>query len=105
MAQKGGAVTSHIRIGPDPQGIYTSRLSEGMTDVLVACDMIVGSGLPVLKTLRPGQTAAILNTDVSPTGEFQTNRNMQLGEDRMRSSITEAIGDGRSLSCLQARAA
>ena len=34
MAQKGGSVTSHIRIGPDPQGIYTSRLSEGMTDVL-----------------------------------------------------------------------
>ncbi|WP_372764379.1 indolepyruvate ferredoxin oxidoreductase family protein, partial [Litorivivens sp.] len=27
MAQKGGAVTSHIRIGPDPKGIYTSRLS------------------------------------------------------------------------------
>jgi len=23
MAQKGGAVTSHIRIGPDPKGIYT----------------------------------------------------------------------------------
>src|SRR5207237_10079334 len=51
MAQKGGAVTSHIRIGPDPKGIYTSRLSEGMTDVVIACDMIVGSGLPVLKTV------------------------------------------------------
>jgi indolepyruvate ferredoxin oxidoreductase len=95
MAQKGGAVTSHIRIGPDPKGIYTSRLSEGMTDVLIACDMIVGSGLPVLKTVRPGRTAAILNTDVSPTGEFQTNKNMQLGEDPMRASILEAIGGGR----------
>src|SRR5260370_21222120 len=78
MAQKGGAVTSHIRIGPDPNGIYTSRLSEGMTDVLIACDMIVASGLPVLKTARPGRTAAILNTDLSPTGEFQPNKNMQL---------------------------
>ncbi|HEV7448445.1 MAG TPA: indolepyruvate ferredoxin oxidoreductase family protein [Steroidobacteraceae bacterium] len=95
MAQKGGAVTSHIRIGPDPKGIYTSRLSEGMTDVIVACDLIVGSSLPVLKTVRPGRTAAILNTDVSPTGEFQTNKNMQLGEDQMRTSILEAIGGGR----------
>jgi len=95
MAQKGGAVTSHIRIGPDPKDIYTSRLSDGMTDVLLACDMIVGSGLPALKTVRPGSTAAILNTDVSPTGEFQTNRHMQLGEDQMRASIREALGGGQ----------
>src|SRR5882724_11785239 len=95
MAQKGGAVTSHIRIGPDPNGIYTSRLSEGMTDVLIACDMIVGSGAPVLKTLRPGHTAAILNTDIAPTGEFRPTRNLQLGEDAMRASICEAIGGGR----------
>jgi indolepyruvate ferredoxin oxidoreductase len=94
MAQKGGAVTSHIRLGPDPEGIHTSRLSEGMTDVLIACDMIVGSGPPVLKTLRPGRSTAILNTDVTPTGEFQTNRNMQLDEDRMRTVIREALGGG-----------
>src|SRR5580704_1375849 len=29
MAQKGGSVTSHIRIAADPRTIYTSRLSEG----------------------------------------------------------------------------
>ena len=94
MAQKGGAVTSHIRIGPDPKSIYTSRLSEGMTDVLIACDMIVGSGPPVLKTVHPGRTAAILNTDVAPTGEFQTNKNMELGDDRMRAAVLEALDGG-----------
>jgi indolepyruvate ferredoxin oxidoreductase len=95
MAQKGGSVTSHIRIGPDPKGIYASRLSEGMTDLLIACDMIVGSGLPVLKSVRPGHTAAILNTNVSPTGEFQTNRYMELGEDGMQAAILEALAGGR----------
>src|SRR3546814_10145211 len=35
MAQKGGAVASHIRIGRDLSGIYTSRLSDGMCDVLI----------------------------------------------------------------------
>lgn len=94
MAQKGGAVTSHIRIGPDPKGIYTSRLSEGMTDVLIACDMIVGSGASVLKTVRPGHTAAIMNTDVAPTGEFQTNKYLDLGEARLRAAILEAIDGG-----------
>jgi indolepyruvate ferredoxin oxidoreductase len=95
MAQKGGAVTSHIRIGPDPKEIHTSRLGEGMTDVLIACDMIVGSSLPVLKTVRPGRTAAILNTEVTPSGEFQTNRNMQLDTDRMLAWICATLDGGR----------
>jgi len=94
MAQKGGSVTSHIRLGLDPQRIYTSRLSEGMTDVLIACDMIVGSGAAVLKTVRPGRTAAIVNTDVAPTGEFQTHKNMHFGGQTMHTAIAEAIDGG-----------
>lgn len=95
MAQKGGAVTSHIRIGADLKGIYTSRLSEGMTDILLACDMIVGSSAPVLKTLRPGATMAILNTDVAPTGDFQSNKYLDLGEARLRAAILKALDGGR----------
>ncbi len=91
MAQKGGAVTSHIRIGPDPKGIYTSRLSEGMCDLMLACDMIVGASAPVLKTIKPGSTAAILNTDVAPTGDFQSNKHLDLGEARLRSAVLKAL--------------
>ncbi len=95
MAQKGGSVTSHIRIGADPARIYTSRLSEGMADLLIACDMIVGSGPAVLKTLRPARTAAIVNTDVSPTGEFQSRNDMDLGDAPMRAAIEAALDGGR----------
>jgi indolepyruvate ferredoxin oxidoreductase len=91
MAQKGGSVTSHIRIGRDPQSIYTSRLSEGMSDVLLGCDLIVASGQAVLKTVRPGHTVAILNTDVAPTGDFQSNKHLDLGEGRMRNAVIAAI--------------
>ena len=101
MAQKGGSVTSHIRIGADPHGIFSSRLSEGMTDLLIACDMIVAAGPSTLKTVRPGRTAAVLNTDVSPTGEFQTHKDMDLGDGKMRDAIVEAL-DGGSLFTLPA---
>ncbi len=94
MAQKGGSVTSHIRIGADPATIYTSRLSEGMTDLLIACDMIVGSGPAVLRTMRPERTAALLNTDVLPTGEFQSRKDMDLDDDKMRSAIVDALDGG-----------
>lgn len=94
MAQKGGSVTSHIRIGPDPRGIYSSRLSEGMSDLIIACDLVVGSGAPVLKTVRPGHTAAVLNTDVAPTGAFQSNKHFDLGEARLRKAILDALAGG-----------
>ncbi|WP_372859151.1 2-oxoacid:acceptor oxidoreductase family protein [Sphingobium lactosutens] len=78
MAQKGGAVTSHIRAGPTPDGIYTSRLGVATADLILACDMIVASGAEVLKTVDPGTTVAVANSDVTLTGEFQTNRKMDL---------------------------
>jgi indolepyruvate ferredoxin oxidoreductase len=92
MAQKGGAVTSHIRIGSDPNAIYTSRLGIGTTDVIIACDIIVGSGADVLKTVRPGITQAVVNEDVTPTGEFQTNRNLDMGAETMQAAIRQALG-------------
>ena len=98
MAQKGGSVTSHIRIAADPRTIYTSRLSEGMADLLIACDMIVGSGPTVLRTMRPGRTAAILNTDVSPTGEFQSRNDMDLSDEPMRAAIASALEGGPLLA-------
>jgi indolepyruvate ferredoxin oxidoreductase len=94
MAQKGGAVTSHIRIGTSTDSIYSSRLVEGMTQLILACDMIVSASPAVLKTVKPGHTAAILNNDVAPTGDFQSNKYLDLGEARLRSSIIEALAGG-----------
>lgn len=94
MAQKGGAVTSHIRIAPSPADIYTSRLSEGMTDLILACDMIVGSGQTVLKTVKPGQTTIILNDDIAPTGDFQANNKTELPAESMKAAIEKAVGSG-----------
>ncbi|WP_157219359.1 indolepyruvate ferredoxin oxidoreductase family protein [Flavisphingomonas formosensis] len=97
MAQKGGAVTSHIRTGPTPDTIYTSRLGVATSDLILACDMIVGSGAEVLRTVKPGATAAVVNSDVTPTGEFQTNRKLDLGGEALEATIREALGNGAFL--------
>jgi len=65
-----------------------------MADLLIACDMIVGSGPAALKTVRPGRSTAILNTDVSPTGEFQSRNDMDLGDEPMRAAIAAALEGG-----------
>ncbi|MFL7962126.1 indolepyruvate ferredoxin oxidoreductase family protein [Pseudomonas kielensis] len=102
MAQKGGAVTSHIRIGPDPSTIFTSRLGIGMTDLILGCDLIVTSSADVLKTVRPGVTHVIANTDVTPTGAFQTNRDLVMDEAGMLKAVEMALGDDSGLSCIAA---
>ncbi|TNF04548.1 MAG: indolepyruvate ferredoxin oxidoreductase family protein [Sphingomonadales bacterium] len=101
MAQKGGAVTSHIRIAASPEQLTATRLSFGHTDVLLACDAIIGSSQDVLKTLDPHRSVAIVNADVTPTGEFQTNRDASYDDSALVAAIARAL-DGGTLHSLHA---
>lgn len=94
MAQKGGAVTSHVRIGAKPEDIPSARLGTGQVDVLVACDLVVGSSPEVLALTRP-DTQVLANEDVVPTGEFQRNRNLDLTATRFLSAIGKRVDPAR----------
>jgi indolepyruvate ferredoxin oxidoreductase len=98
MAQKGGAVTSHIRVGASPEALSSTRLTFGHADVLLACDAIVGSSKDVLKTLDPGRSVAVVNADIAPTGEFQTNRDASYDDTALIGAITRALKGGELFS-------
>jgi len=102
MAQKGGAVTSHIRIGADTGAIPSARLGTGQVDVLIACDLVVGSGPDVLALTRP-DTQVLANEDVVPTGEFQRNRNLDLTASRFIGAIGKRV-DPANIATLRAGA-
>lgn len=93
MAQKGGSVSSHVRLSRTPT-TYSARLGEGMTDLLLACDMIGGAAPAALKTLRLGAAQAVVNADVAPTGEFHSNNFLNLDEAQLQSCIEEALAGG-----------
>jgi indolepyruvate ferredoxin oxidoreductase len=90
MAQKGGAVTSHIRVADAVEAIPSARLRTGQADVVIACDLVVGSSPEVLDLSR-GDTRMVANADVLPTGEFQTNRDLDLSATRFVSAIARRI--------------
>src|SRR5690606_28548666 len=94
MAQKGGAVTSHVRIGADTDAIPSARLGTGQADLLIACDLIVGSAPDVLGLAR-SYTHVQANEDVFPTGEFQTNRNLDLTATRFLAAIGKRVAPDR----------
>lgn len=95
MAQKGGAVTSHLRVAPTQDRLHSARLDVATTDLILACDMVVASSTSVLTTAKAGVTTAILNSDVTPTGAFQTSRDFDVGSEKLDRAIEQALAGGR----------
>ncbi|HEY5656898.1 MAG TPA: indolepyruvate ferredoxin oxidoreductase family protein, partial [Myxococcota bacterium] len=73
LAQKGGAVISHVRIGSTPENIHTPRVPTGEAHLLLACDLVVGASRDAVVKLDPATTRCVVNTHVVPTAEFVLN--------------------------------
>ena len=73
MAQKGGAVVSHIQISDS--AITALRVPTSEADLVIVCDEIVGNMRDVMAAIAPGKTRVIANSDVSITGDFTQDRN------------------------------
>ena len=65
LAQKGGAVISHIRV--DPDHIWRTRLAQGETDLLIAADAVTATSLEVAPLLAKERTHAVVNSALSPS--------------------------------------
>ncbi len=73
MAQKGGAVTSHIVIAMNDEGIRAARIGGGAADAMLGCDALVAAGADAIGTLEKGRSRAVLNTHETITGGFTRN--------------------------------
>ncbi len=92
LAQKGGAVFSHVQLSRKSKGLHATRIATGEADLLLGGDLVVSAGAEALSKMRPNVTRAVVNVDVSPTSEFLRNPDMQLPVDEMRRSIIDAAG-------------
>nr|WP_010131434.1 indolepyruvate ferredoxin oxidoreductase family protein [Microbulbifer agarilyticus] len=68
LAQKGGAVYSHVRFANRPESLKAVRISDGRADALMACDLIAAGNLSAsLAKLDETLSRAVVNTHLSPT--------------------------------------
>ena len=65
MAQRGGRVTSEIRISSDPELQYGSRIPAGKADILVGLE--IGEAANSLSFLKSGGTVILLDYAFVPT--------------------------------------
>jgi indolepyruvate ferredoxin oxidoreductase len=94
LAQKGGAVVSHIRLAPDRSQLHAARVARGQADVILGCDLMVAAAGDALASMSSGRTYAVMNTDVTPTGSFTRDPNWEASPDVMLErvrSVTKAV--------------
>jgi len=92
MAQKGGAVISHVRIGATPEVLHAMRLGAGGANLLLGCDLVVSASADALARLEPGVSKAVVNTHETITGEFTRRPDLAFPANTLKLSVEAAAG-------------
>jgi indolepyruvate ferredoxin oxidoreductase len=96
LAQKYGAVMSHVQLAPTPQALSATRIDTGGASLVIGCDLVVSASTDAIAKMAPGQTRAVINASVTPTAEFVRNPNWQLPGSDLQHDIEEACGRGNA---------
>jgi indolepyruvate ferredoxin oxidoreductase len=96
LAQKGGAVTSHIRIGAGSRGASTPCASPpASANLVLGCDMVVVNDYWVLSKIRPERSTVVMNTYEAMPGTFTTRPDMQFPAAEIVEAVSTAL-DGEA---------
>ncbi|MGB7276570.1 MAG: indolepyruvate ferredoxin oxidoreductase family protein [Pseudolabrys sp.] len=91
LAQKGGAVYSHIRIASKPDEIHAIRVAAGGADLVMAGDIVVSGGKKVLSAFKPG-TKVVVNSFEYMPGDFTRNADFSLPLERIKRALGSSAG-------------
>jgi indolepyruvate ferredoxin oxidoreductase len=78
LAQKYGAVMSHVQVAGSPEQMHATRIPTGGADLVLGCDLVVAASTEAVEKMAPARTRALVNASVTPTAEFVRNPNWQL---------------------------
>jgi len=96
LAQKGGAVSSHIRVANTPDDIHAIRVAAGGADLVLGGDIVVVGAKNVLGAIKAGITRVIVNTAEFLPGDFTRNADYSLPTERLKRAIIGHAGRERS---------
>jgi indolepyruvate ferredoxin oxidoreductase len=95
LAQKFGAVVSHVRVGTNQESINSVRIPAGDADLLLGCDLVVAAGDEAMAKVNVERSHAIINDFASATAEFITNPDVIFPTAAMKATIVEEVGEGK----------
>ncbi len=92
LAQKGGAVFSHVQFAPAGYALASSKIPVGEADLMIGGDLVVSAHEKTLELLN-GAAFAVVNTDTPPTADFIAQRDWCAPVEQMHSDIARALND------------
>ncbi len=94
LAQKNGAVVSHVRIADTPEALHATRIAAGDAKLVLACDILTGVGYEQLAKMQKGVTKAVVNTALVMPAGFTRNPDLAFPLGSMEREIEDAVGTG-----------
>jgi len=92
LAQKGGAVTAHVRVAKSPADIHAVRIAAGEADLVLGCDMVVVNDYWALSKIRAERTEVVINDYQAMPGPFTRQPDMQFPAAGIVDAIRTALG-------------
>ncbi|HLG82909.1 MAG TPA: indolepyruvate ferredoxin oxidoreductase family protein [Bradyrhizobium sp.] len=91
LAQKGGAVLSHVRLSEHTADVTCSRIVTGTADLVLAADEVVAGSKDTITLCESGRTIGIINSHVIPTADFILNRDFNFQTRTINSVLESAL--------------
>ena len=92
LAQKGGAVMSHVQIAKAPEDIHATRIAMGEADLVIGCDAIVTASDECTSRMNHGRTRVVMNSAKTPTAEFIQNPDWTFPGSSTENDVRAAAG-------------
>ncbi len=93
LAQKGGAVMSHVRIAPEPEDLHAARLAAGEADAVIGCDLVVAASDDALGKMASERTRAVINAHETATAGVIADRDLEFPGQALQDVIRNTVAD------------
>jgi len=91
LAQKGGAVLSHVRLSQNTDDVKCSRIVTGTADVLIAADEVVAVAKETISLCDAPRTHGVVNTHLIPIADFIRNRDFDFQRPKVNHVLEAAL--------------
>jgi indolepyruvate ferredoxin oxidoreductase len=91
LAQKGGAVLSHVRLSEHTADVTCSRIVTGTADLVIAADEVVAASKETMTLCESGRTAGVINSHIIPTADFVLNRDFNFQTRKVNHVLETAL--------------
>lgn len=96
LAQKFGAVITHVQIANDPEQVHAARIAAGGAQLIIGCDLVVAASNDSLVKVENNAAYAIVNDHAAMTAEFTRNPDSVFPAQSMRNLVEESVGPERA---------